>query len=238
MRIKTLIQKIIFKERANQETLIAYLRSKGAVIGEDVNFFSFRNVHIDSLNPHLITIGNHVNIVASTILTHDYAWSVVKGMCGEILGNQRPVSIGNNVFIGDGSIVLCGSVIEDNVIIGARSVVSGHCDSGYVYAGNPARKIMSLNDYYTKRKSKQVDEAKEFVKLYYERIGEIPPEQKLHEYFFLFQHDISKMNDLFKHRITQCGTYDESMKYLSENKPLFDGYQDFISACLKDEQAK
>ena len=89
---------------------INQLRKIGAQIGDDVTLFAPKKTNIDVLNPHLIRIGNHVNIVASTILTHDYAWSVIKGMSGEILGNQRPVTIGNNVFIGEGSVILGGGI--------------------------------------------------------------------------------------------------------------------------------
>jgi len=231
--LKKWLQKIVFAENANQETLLKYLKKNGASIGEDVHLFSFRKTHIDTLNPHLLTIGNHVNIVASTILTHDYAWSVIKGKYGEILGNQRPVSIGNNVFIGDGSIILAGSIIEDDIIIGARSVVSGRLESGFVYAGNPAKKIMSVDDYRTKRKKGQFDEARCFVKMYYERLGTIPQKELLHEYFFLFERDIEQMPKLFKHRLTQCGTYDLSKSVLLNNEPLFKDYDEFIKACFE-----
>jgi len=39
---------------------------------------------------------------------------------------SEKIMIGSNVWIGRGSIILPGSVIEDGVIIGAHSVVKGH----------------------------------------------------------------------------------------------------------------
>lgn len=54
------------------------------------------------------------------------------------------IRIGNNVFIGAGCIVLPGAVIGDNVVVGAGSVVKGVLDSGWVYAGQPARKVKPL----------------------------------------------------------------------------------------------
>ena len=59
-----------------------------------------------------------------------------------------------------------GVIIEDNVVIGAHSVVSGIVKGNGVYAGNPAKYIMSIEDYIEKRRSKQVQEAKEFCKKY------------------------------------------------------------------------
>lgn len=54
------------------------------------------------------------------------------------------------MFIGMRSIILQGTNIGDNVIIGAGSVVSGRVESNSVYAGNPAKKICSLEDHKNK----------------------------------------------------------------------------------------
>ena len=54
------------------------------------------------------------------------------------------IRVGNNVFIGAGCIVLPGSRIGDNVVVGAGSVVKGELESGWIYAGQPARKVKAL----------------------------------------------------------------------------------------------
>ncbi|HUG39955.1 MAG TPA: acyltransferase [Longimicrobiales bacterium] len=51
------------------------------------------------------------------------------------------VEIGNNVFIGANCVILPGTKIPDNVVIGAGSVVRGELDADCIYAGAPARKI-------------------------------------------------------------------------------------------------
>jgi len=55
----------------------------------------------------------------------------------------KPVKISSNVWIGNNSVIL-GATINENVIVGAGSVVTNDLKSGFVYAGNPARKIKEI----------------------------------------------------------------------------------------------
>lgn len=55
-----------------------------------------------------------------------------------------PVTIGNNVWIGGGSIILPGVTIGDNVTIGAGSVVTKSIPSDSLAVGNPARVVRKL----------------------------------------------------------------------------------------------
>ena len=56
----------------------------------------------------------------------------------------RPVTIGNNVWIGGSVTILPGVTIGDNVTIGAGSVVTHDIPSGTVAVGNPCRVIRRL----------------------------------------------------------------------------------------------
>ena len=58
-----------------------------------------------------------------------------------------PIHIGNDVFIGAGTIVLKGSYIGDKSIIGAGSVVAGCIPNGEVWAGNPAVFIRKIRTF-------------------------------------------------------------------------------------------
>jgi acetyltransferase-like isoleucine patch superfamily enzyme len=49
--------------------------------------------------------------------------------------------IGNNVWIGLKTTILKGSIIEDNCIIGAASLVKGLCKSNNLYAGVPCKLV-------------------------------------------------------------------------------------------------
>ena len=56
----------------------------------------------------------------------------------------RPVTIGNDVWIGGGARILPGVTLGDNVVVGAGAVVTKSFPSGVVIAGNPARVIKKL----------------------------------------------------------------------------------------------
>ena len=57
-------------------------------------------------------------------------------------------TLGNRILVGMGAIVMDGAVVEDEVIIAAGAVVTPgkHLESGYVYAGNPAKALRPLKD--------------------------------------------------------------------------------------------
>ncbi|HEY0933446.1 MAG TPA: acyltransferase [Trebonia sp.] len=57
----------------------------------------------------------------------------------------RPVTIGKNVWLGSGVLVLPGSEIGDHTVVAARSVVRSSLPSGVLAAGNPAVVVRQLD---------------------------------------------------------------------------------------------
>ncbi|HOF59743.1 MAG TPA: acyltransferase [Candidatus Cloacimonadota bacterium] len=86
-----------------------------------------------------ITIGNHVRCGANTVIS-DGDWH----QSDQRVGNPLPIKIGDNVWLGLNAIVLKGSVIGDNSIIGAGSVVVGEIPPNVIAAGNPCKVIKSI----------------------------------------------------------------------------------------------
>ena len=56
------------------------------------------------------------------------------------LEHGRPITIGANVWIGGGALILPGITVGDDAIIGAGSVVTGDVAAGTTVIGNPARR--------------------------------------------------------------------------------------------------
>lgn len=56
----------------------------------------------------------------------------------------KPVRIGNNVWIGGGTIINPGVTIGDNAVIGAGSVVTRDIPADHVAVGNPCRPLRKI----------------------------------------------------------------------------------------------
>jgi len=176
VKIINIVKILFYGRRGTSKTFVRYLMKRGMRIGEGTTFYDPRTTKIDLTRPYLITIGNHVDITAGvTILTHGYDWIVLHRKYGNILGSAGKVVIKDNVFIGMNATILKGVTVGSNSIIGANSLVSKDVPDNVVVAGNPARVIMTIDEYYKKRMSLQVDDAKELAEVYYERYNTKPP---------------------------------------------------------------
>lgn len=233
-KIKNILLYIKYQHKATSKSYVSYLRKKGITIGENTNFYSPWTIQVDIRRPWTIEIGDNVNITAGcTILQHGYDWSVLQKLYGEVLGSSGRVKIGNNVFIGTKTTILKGVTIGDNVIIGANSLVNKDLPSNGVYAGNPAKFIMSISDYYEKRKKEQVKEAKELVETYFKKYNKVPEKVLLSEFYWLFEERSSKLIKEYDNMLSLNGNYEESFNKFIKTKPIFKDYEEFIKFCLK-----
>lgn len=231
-KYRIIIRKIIwlmFSRWLDKSYFVDTLRMEGFDIGKGTTFFSPNSIVIDHERPWMLHIGEYCKITRGvTILTHDYSRSVLRRKYGEMIGEAGEVIIGNNCFIGVNSIILMGSHIGENVIVGAGSVVSGKIPDNVVIAGNPARIIRSLDTHYEIRKSKQLREAIVYFKSYKLRYGKYPSRKNCGPFWQLFESRecIDYQNDP---RLNLSG--DNPAEFANDLKattPMFNSYENFL----------
>ena len=128
-----------------------FIRAAGVkLVGR--KYFIARDVQFDSVHPANITIYDDVHITSGVkLLTHRI--DTANPDREDVHFIEGHITIGEHAFIGSGAIITGDVTIGKGAIIGAGSVVTKDCESNCVYAGNPAKKIMSIEEYYDKRKS-------------------------------------------------------------------------------------
>lgn len=217
----------------SDEEFISHLHNIGVECGSHTKFFEINNIRLDTTRPWLLKIGDYCKITGGVIiLTHDYSRSVLRRVYGEVIGEAKKTIIGDNCFIGMNSILLMGTVLGDNVIVGAGSVVHGNIPSNSVVAGNPARVICSLEEYYEKRKKLYIDEARECAISYKEKYGEYPSLKTMGAFFPIYlkrERFLLKKYDIF----TRLSGDDEEeiIERWLQTEPIYNGYNDFLKTC-------
>jgi len=116
---------------------IALLRREGVRIGENCLI----HTPYFSTEPYLIEIGDRVAISSGTeFITHDAVGFLFPDHPN--MGLYGDIKVGSNTFFGLRCLVLPGTRIGSNCVIGAGSVVRGVIPDNSVVMGNPAKVIM------------------------------------------------------------------------------------------------
>lgn len=165
-RARELTRKYYFSDYNDKENRDAILRELLGGIGKNVvidtpfhcdygkNIFLGNdliiNMNCTFVDNKPICIGNKV-LIASNVQIYTSSHPVLPqerliSGCKERTATffrtyARPVKIGNNVWIGGGSIILPGVTIGENSVIGAGSVVNRSIPANCVAVGNPCRVI-------------------------------------------------------------------------------------------------
>ncbi|MGP9510248.1 gamma carbonic anhydrase family protein [Halomonas sp. AOP42-C1-46] len=124
------------------------------VLGDDCSVWPMTVIRGDM---HRIRIGARTSVQDGSVLhiTHasDFSPDGFPLTIGDdvTIGHKAILhgcTLGSRILVGMGAIVMDGAVVEDEVIIAAGAVVTPgkQLESGYVYAGNPAKALRPLKD--------------------------------------------------------------------------------------------
>ncbi len=162
-------------------------------------------VHNNYINPaRPVTMGNDVGLAPDVIMiTHGFWSSCLEGYPTV----YKPISLGNNVIVGQRAMLLPGVTVPDNVVIGAASVVTKGCkmESNKIYAGNPAR---FMRDIIPPTRDEQRALAEDVIQAYLQRATE----ENSYPDFFDYTFPVVEINHFTVNLLTCgfCGEEDEA----------------------------
>lgn len=92
-----------------------------------------------------VTFGDHVFVAPNCCFT-TAEHAIDPEMRKKGFEIAKPITIGNNVWIGSGSTILAGVDIGDNSVIGAGSVVTKSIPAGVVAVGVPCKVLRKITE--------------------------------------------------------------------------------------------
>ena len=122
---------------------------RGAVFSARTSLGDYSGIGINARINGTCTIGSHVMMGAGvTVITHNHAFDRTDiPMMEQGFEEERPVVIGNDVWIGDRVIILPGVHVGDGSILAAGAVVTKDVPPYAIVGGVPAKLIkMRKND--------------------------------------------------------------------------------------------
>jgi len=137
-----LLKSLLGKMGTNADIQTPFFCDYGCHIEVGDNFFA--NFNCVFLDCNYIKMGNNVFLGPQVQIYAAYHPVVAEE---RIKGPEfaAPVAIGDNVWIGGGSIICAGVTIGANTTIGAGSVVIKDIPAGVVAVGNPCRVLRKIN---------------------------------------------------------------------------------------------
>ena len=111
--------------------------------------YCYHNCFFDDFD--MISLGDRLVISKNVqFLTHDYSLTTGLICLGDFpktdCAFKKEIKLGSNVFIGLNVILLPGTSIGDNVIVGAGTVIRGDIPSNSIVLGNPGVVVSKLDE--------------------------------------------------------------------------------------------
>ncbi|WP_137885658.1 DapH/DapD/GlmU-related protein [Pseudomonas sp. 2FE] len=134
----------------------SYARKIGVNCKSDLTIYG-SSYSMFSSEPYLVTLGQNVYIsIGASFVCHDGSTLPFRKDIPD-LELAGEITVGDNVFIGMGALVLANVNIGSNCIVGANAVVTKDVLEGSIVAGNPARVIGNTSDFLEKAKRKSLN---------------------------------------------------------------------------------
>lgn len=108
-------------------------------------------------DPAYVRIGNNVQFGTCCVLGHNGVVKMLNRAYGVKLDSVGKSDFRDNVFIGQGCIILPGVTIGPDAIVGAGSVVTHDVPPNSVVVGAPARRICSIEEYIKKLEARTAE---------------------------------------------------------------------------------
>lgn len=116
--------------------------------GRHVHFGNnvYANFSLTLVDDDHIYIGNNV-LIAPNVTIATATHPIHPELRRQTAQYNLPVHIGDNVWIGAGSVILPGVTIGENSVIGAGSVVTRDIPANVVAVGNPCRVLREISEH-------------------------------------------------------------------------------------------
>ena len=121
---------------------------QGALFSDRVSLGDYSGIGINARINGTCTIGHHVMMGRDVVvITRNHVFDRTDiPMMEQGLGEERPVVIGNDVWIGDRVVILSGVTVGDGSILAAGAVVTNDVPPYAIVGGVPARVIKMRKD--------------------------------------------------------------------------------------------
>lgn len=122
----------------------AYLRRHGQLfhMGSDCSILPSTKI----IDPWYTWIGNRVCLGSCTLICHDGSIESLEQRYKLKIDRLGPIVIRDDVYVGEGAMILGGTTIGEGSIIGAGAVLRKSIPSGSVVTGNPAKVVARVED--------------------------------------------------------------------------------------------
>lgn len=136
--------------------------------------------------------------------------------------------IGDNTFIGMDASIMPGVSIGKNCIIGTNSVVTRDIPDNMVAAGNPAKVVCSLEDFYLKRKTRVLEDAFRLAAIIRKEKGREPLPKEVGYPFLYIERTIEALRNSGCRTNIHGDSESEIIKHFLSSAPMFNSFEELL----------